>query len=73
MENNFIDLCKSRKLKEAKRCYLNNPTIDISVDNEYAFRSACYYGQLKVAKWLLQIKPDINIFAYGERDILYCM
>ena len=37
-----------------------------SAENEYAFRLACYCGHLKVAKWLLKIKPDINISVKNE-------
>ena len=33
--------------------------IDISGDKERAFRSACVHGHSHVAKWLLDIKPDI--------------
>jgi len=43
------------------------PTIDISADNEYAFRSACTGGHLNVAQWLLQVKPTIDISAFNER------
>ena len=34
---------------------------DISADNDYAFRIACTHGKLRVAQWLYQIKPTINI------------
>jgi hypothetical protein len=37
------------------------PTIDISAENIWAFRTACTQGNLEVAKWLLEVKPDINI------------
>ena len=37
------------------------PTIDVSANNEYAFKNACENGHLEVVKWLLSIKPDINI------------
>ena len=40
-----------------------NPDIDISANNEGAFRWSGYYGELKVVKWLLKVKPDINVFA----------
>jgi len=37
------------------------PDIDISAENDYAFRWACYNGHLEVAQWLLIKKQDINI------------
>ena len=42
------------------------PDIDISVDNEYAFRNSCENGHLEIAKWLLEIKPDIDISSWYE-------
>jgi ankyrin repeat protein len=46
------------------------PDINISADNEYAFRWACCNGHLPVAQWLLQVKPDINISA--DRNNAFC-
>jgi hypothetical protein len=40
--------------------------INISPDNEHAFRCACENGHLELAQWLYQIKPTINISAYNE-------
>ena len=41
------------------------PDIDISVENEEllckSFCKSCCNGCLEVAKWLLSVKPDINI------------
>ena len=37
------------------------PNIDISNENECAFKKACEKGHVKVAKWLLETKPDIII------------
>jgi hypothetical protein len=34
--------------------------------NNHAFREACVFGHLEVAKWLLSVKPDINISANNE-------
>jgi hypothetical protein len=42
------------------------PTIDVSIDDEYAFRNACTNGHFEIAKWLLSVKPTINISANGE-------
>jgi len=66
MENQFSDLCKSGNLEGAKQLLKENPDINISYFNEYAFREACENGHLEVARWLLEKKPDINISAKNE-------
>jgi ketopantoate reductase len=33
-----------------------------TANNEKAFIGACSYGNLQVIKWLLQIKPNLDIF-----------
>ena len=45
--------------------------MDISADNEGAFRYACSCGHLKVAQWLYQIKPTLNISADDEYAFRY--
>jgi len=55
----FIKLCSSGKLEEAKILLKENPTIDISAENDCAFVSACQYGHLEVAKWLYSVIPDL--------------
>ncbi len=63
----FTDLCISGKLIACKILYgISIGNINISADNEYAFRMACMYGHLNIAQWLLKIKPDINISAGNE-------
>ena len=37
------------------------PDINISAKDEHSFLLACDYGHLEVAKWLLSVKPDIDI------------
>jgi ankyrin repeat protein len=60
MNSTFQELCKKGNLEEIKQFYFDNPTIDISANNESAFQFACAYGHLEVAKWLLEMKPDIK-------------
>ena len=59
-ENGQLD-----KVKELYNLYPNN--INISANEEKAFRLACKYGHLDIAKWLLEVKPDINISANVEK------
>jgi hypothetical protein len=46
------------------------PHINVSANREYPFRSACFAGHLKVAQWLLQVKPNIDIGDYDYGAIL---
>ena len=66
METQFIELCKKGDLFGAQQFLQVNPHINISADNEEAFRWACFYGHLHVAQWLLQQKPTINISINNE-------
>ena len=61
MEDQFYRLIRNGNLQEIQEFYNNNQSIDISADDEDAFCYACHYGYIEVAKWLLEIKQDINI------------
>ena len=65
LDLNFIIICLSGQLKVAQWLLQiskeRGRDINISSNNESAFRYACSNGHLHVAQWLLQIKPDINI------------
>ncbi len=62
MNNQFINLIEKGNLSAIQEYYQQNPTINISADNEKALLKACIFGHLDVAQWLLRTKPDINIF-----------
>jgi hypothetical protein len=66
MEGQFIELCRRGDLAGAQQFYHLNPTINISFNNEEAFRLACFNGHLHVAQWLLQVCPTIYIPARNE-------
>ena len=53
----FINACIHGKLCEAQILHSNNPNFNILVYKQ-AFRETCY---LEVAKWLLSVKPEIQI------------
>ena len=42
------------------------PDINISAQNDWAFRSACYKRHLEVAKWLQSLKPYLYVIEYDE-------
>ena len=74
----FICTCCCGQLEFAKlqlEVNLEYILYDISNDNEETFRLVCENGHLKVAQWLLQVKPDININplygAYDRDNICY--
>ena len=71
---NFHHSCRCGRLQEAQLFLLENPSLDVSSNDERAFRTACYYGNLakgqqktqsvfciEVAQWLLSIKPTIDV------------
>ena len=64
MEDQFCHLIRNGNLLEIQEFYNNNPSVDISADDdeydECAFCYACHYGHIEVAKWLLLINQDIN-------------
>jgi len=67
----FINICKKGYLEEAKLLFQLNPTIDISADDEDAFRFACKSGNLELVKWLLEVKPDIDISIENDKVVNY--
>jgi hypothetical protein len=66
MKKQFIELCTSGKLEEAKKLFEKIPTIDISAEHEDAFQRDCMYGRLESAKWLLKVNPTIDISAEDD-------
>ena len=34
--------------------------------DDFAFRNACRNGHFETAKWLLDVKPDINVFSRND-------
>lgn len=66
----FVTLCSRGDLLEAQQYLQLHPDIDISANDEHAFRQACSNGHLEVAQWLIQISKergqDIDISARDE-------
>ena len=61
INSDFRLACWEGDLKLAKYLLLENPKINISSRNDFAFKYACWHGHLDVVKWLLTIKPNINV------------
>lgn len=68
IQQQFQTACKEGNLYEVKTLLNNYSDIDISKDNEYAFRWACCNGHLDVAQylWSLWKFPAINLSAYSD-------
>jgi len=62
----FIELIKTGNLEKIQDFYSLNTSLNISVNNEEPFRTACEYGYLHIAEWLLQTKNDINVSICSE-------
>ena len=64
----FIKKCLSGDLPMAQFLFKNQPGLihHISHEHEFLFRQICCNGQLEIAKWLLLIKPDINVSDFDE-------
>jgi len=62
----FIIVCELGEWKMAQWLYSTHPGINISINDEYAFRNACCSGYLEIAQWLLEIKPDLRITANND-------
>jgi hypothetical protein len=56
--NQFKYACGNNKLAKAKWLLFVDETIDISIDDDYAFRKSCEHGHLDVAKWLLSLSNN---------------
>ena len=66
-QQQFTAFIQKGKLEEIQSFYEQYKVhIDISADNEYAFRWACENGHLELAQWLYLIKPTIDISANNE-------
>lgn len=51
----FLDECRKGRFTEATHLYIESDEwIDLSYDNECAFRYACKHGSLEFVQWLLQ-------------------
>ena len=66
----ILYMCKNGNLNMVHKVYelmqlnqLNQPN-QIDIDYDTAFLLCCEYGHLEIIKWLLIIKPNINISIY---------
>lgn len=57
-------------LSFAQKIHQWNPDMDISANDEMAFRLACSHGHWEVAQWLLTVNPDLNLSA-NNNDAFY--
>ena len=70
IDDKFIKACVDNKVELAKQLLKERKDdIDLNIiskNKEDIFRYSCYYGNLEMAKWLLEIKPNIDISAENE-------
>jgi len=60
-ESRFIYGCENGDIELVEWLIDVKPTIDISANNDYAFRRACEYRHIEIAKLLLEFKPTIQL------------
>ena len=65
LETRVNNFCENGNLKGLQKLLLNNPNILIA--NETTFRLVCIHRHLRIAKWLLEVNPDINISANNNQ------
>jgi hypothetical protein len=58
-------------LQVAQWLYEIKPTLDISADNEGAFRKACCFGDLDVAQWIQSLNPTKYIILNVVKQYTY--
>ncbi len=58
--NKFKNYCQDGKPDEAKKLFESNPNITKYICDK-AFYGACTNGHLELAKWLINIYPDIDV------------
>ena len=62
LSNSFIVLCELGELEEAQSLYEENLDLNISVSQlSIALEFACINGHIDIAKWLLEINPNLDI------------
>jgi hypothetical protein len=65
LDDVFSSVC-SKNHEMATWIYSNYPTVNVSANNEHAFRIACWYGKLEIAQWLYSIRPTLDVSALKE-------
>jgi len=69
-EVEFIALCEKGDLTSVLH-FLTTNKINISAKQDQAFRTACEYGHLPLAKALLAYKPSIQVTAHDNYAFRY--
>jgi len=57
----FILLCRDGKFDFLQALYNSFPEIEVTHYIEYGFLHACLNGHLQIAKWLVVIKPNLDV------------
>lgn len=60
--NHFLMICESNDYNKIVDYYNQKKLIDLSFNNEEALKIFCKNNNLKLIKWALKEKPNINIF-----------
>ena len=61
LNEQFIHACETGDLNSIREIYMLFKLLDISADDEDAFRTACYNGHVEVVRQLYEWKPTIDL------------
>tara|TARA_B100000886_G_scaffold338830_1_gene302594 strand:+ start:3934 stop:4932 length:999 start_codon:yes stop_codon:yes gene_type:complete len=70
----FEILCRNGRLNQAKNLLeRHQEEIDIEANDNKAFVTSCTYGQIHIAKWLYELRPNMNVSAHDNNAfVLSC-
>lgn len=61
--NEFQFACSKNDLDRAKQLLSDNPTVDVSADNNFLFHAACLANHLELAQWLSTLTTiQVDVF-----------
>ncbi len=71
IEIDFKYACLDGDLELAQSYYKQKPKINIRHNYDCIFRTVCKNGHLHVAKWLMSVCPDIDIYNLDNNNAFY--
>ena len=68
----FAEFCSDGHLGLAKKCYRDDPDLNICYNGNQAFTGACKNNHIETAKWIITMLPhDTDYITYFNRALSY--